>query len=61
MFLAGNRLQIFPSAFFELHNLVVLSIRDNGLEELPAAIGQLTNLKELNVAQNALVSQFEII
>lgn len=56
LYLAGNRLHILPSAFFELHNLVVLIIRDNGLEELPPAIGQLVNLKELNISQNSLVS-----
>jgi hypothetical protein len=56
LYLAGNRLSILPSAFFELHNLVVLILRDNNLEELPPAIGQLVNLKELNVSQNGLVS-----
>ena len=54
LYLAGNRLEIFPSALFELHNLAVLSIRDNNLEELPPAIGQLVNLRELNVSQNRL-------
>lgn len=56
LYLRGNRLQVFSSALFELHNLVVLTIGNNDLEELPPAIGQLINLRELNISQNRLVS-----
>ncbi|UZJ57021.1 hypothetical protein CBS101457_006341 [Exobasidium rhododendri] len=54
LYLTGNRLRMFSSALFELHNLVVLTIGNNDLEELPPAIGQLTNLRELNISQNRL-------
>lgn len=56
LYLAKNSLKTYPSALFEVTNIVVLSLRENGIRELPPAIGHLRNLRELNVAQNALVS-----
>jgi hypothetical protein len=43
------------NSLFMLHNLVVLSLRENLLEELPCGIGRLAGLKELNIGGNRLV------
>lgn len=54
MYLQNNALTRLPSAFFELSNLRVLSLRSNKLKSLPAAVGSLRGLEELNIANNEL-------
>ncbi|CCF48215.1 hypothetical protein NDA11_001952 [Ustilago hordei] len=54
IFLGSNSLTRLPSAFFQLQNLRVLSLRSNKLKFLPPAIGDLHNLSELHVPNNEL-------
>ncbi|KAF2090634.1 hypothetical protein K490DRAFT_53617 [Saccharata proteae CBS 121410] len=54
LYLAGNLLRTLPSELWRLHNLTVLSLRNNKLTHLPSAIGDLCNLQELNLAGNRL-------
>ncbi|SNX85866.1 uncharacterized protein MEPE_04575 [Melanopsichium pennsylvanicum] len=54
IFLASNALTRLPSAFFQLQNLRVLSLRSNKLKFLPPAIGDLHNLSELHLPNNEL-------
>lgn len=54
--LPGNLLTSasFPSAFFDIHNITVLSLRNNRLDTLPEGICALVNLKTLNISSNRL-------
>lgn len=56
IYLASNTLSArsFPSSFFTLSNLIVLSLRNNQLEELSAGIGRLKGLVELSLGGNQL-------
>ncbi|KAK3715229.1 hypothetical protein LTR37_007196 [Vermiconidia calcicola] len=54
LFLYGNKLSTLPSELFRLHNITVLSLRNNELLHIPPTIGQLAKLEELNIAQNKI-------
>jgi hypothetical protein len=56
LFLYGNLLTSLPSELFNLTNVTVLSLRNNGLREIPSSITKLSKLAELNIAGNQLAS-----
>lgn len=57
LYLSNNFLTAssISNALFMLHNLVVLSLRENDLDSLPAGIGRLAGLRELSIGGNRLV------
>ncbi|KAF9908890.1 hypothetical protein EC991_009296 [Linnemannia zychae] len=57
LFLSSNQFTTIPMHVFELHNLSVLSIRNNNIKAIPPEIGLLSNLVELSVGGNLLQPQ----
>ncbi|KAF9576615.1 hypothetical protein EC968_006962 [Mortierella alpina] len=54
LFLSCNRFSTIPMDVFTLHNLSVLSLRNNSIEAIPPEIGLLHNLVELSLGGNQL-------
>ncbi|KAI8604372.1 hypothetical protein EDD21DRAFT_350978 [Dissophora ornata] len=54
LFLSSNQFLRIPMDVFALHNLSVLSIRNNHIDVIPPEIGLLHNLVELSVGGNLL-------
>ncbi|KAF9964643.1 hypothetical protein BGZ70_006159 [Mortierella alpina] len=54
LFLSCNRFSTIPMDVFTLHNLSVLSLRNNSIEVIPPEIGLLHNLVELSLGGNQL-------
>jgi hypothetical protein len=54
LFLSGNSLSSLPCDLFNLHNITVLSLRNNNLGFLSPHISNLRKLIELNIAGNGL-------
>ncbi|KAF9979983.1 hypothetical protein BGZ75_009005 [Mortierella antarctica] len=54
LFLSCNRFSTIPMDVFTLHNLSVLSLRNNSIEAIPPEIGLLHNLIELSLGGNQL-------
>ena len=52
--LSGNSLDEIPGSLYQLHNLEVLTLRNNNLTEILPAIGSLTSMKDLNIGGNQL-------
>ncbi|KAF9157030.1 hypothetical protein BG015_007556 [Linnemannia schmuckeri] len=54
LFLSFNQFITIPMHVFELHNLSVLSLRNNNIKAIPPEIGLLCNLVELSIGGNLL-------
>ncbi|KAF8947601.1 hypothetical protein BGZ47_008493 [Haplosporangium gracile] len=54
LFLSFNQFITIPMHIFELHNLSVLSLRNNNIKTIPPEIGLLCNLVELSIGGNLL-------
>ncbi|KAG0207331.1 hypothetical protein BGX28_001381 [Mortierella sp. GBA30] len=60
LFLSCNRFTTIPMDVFALHNLSVLSLRNNNIQVIPPEIGLLHNLVELSLGGNLLVCVYHL-